>query len=222
MNTLHKCTMSLAAVLAVACANKDDDVAFERREITDAITASESLGVHFSDSVSGRLVKAAAPVQTDVGTLVADACTRTDSITTTEWRRHDLGDLPVTLLMPVAYARASRAHDDPPDSLAQTFRTNAGDEVTVMRRANAFDLVDVPELGKESSCLVDVEKIRVHVETGRRLPAGEIRTLSASYHLPTGGWLVLHGRAHDVSSQRDQLRVLREVRFNRMWQRPLS
>ena len=49
MSALRKCAASLAAVLAIACANKEDEVAFERREISDAITASESLGVHFAD-----------------------------------------------------------------------------------------------------------------------------------------------------------------------------
>lgn len=212
---------AIAAVATVAC-GEDKEAAFERGEIGDAINASESLTVHFTDSVHGRLPVADTTKPSDVGVLVADACARTDSISTVGWKRRELGELPVTMLLPSDYARVPRGRGEPPDSVIQIFRTPDGDELTVMRRADAFDLVDLPEGGKESTCLVDIEKMRVHVETGRQLPTGDIKTLSASYHLPTGGWFVVHGRAHDMTRQHEQLRILREVRFVRLWQRPLS
>jgi hypothetical protein len=222
VSVARRCATLVAATFVIACASNDEEVALERNEIGDAITAAESLTAHFADSVNGRLAKDTTAKNTAVGVLVADACSRTDSLSIDRWRTHDLGALPVTLRLPAEYEAVARRRGDQPDSMSQTFRTAAGDEIIAMRHSNALDLVDVPELGKETMCLVDVEKMRVHVETGRELPAQETKTLSASYHLPTGGWFVLHGRAHDVAAQLAQLRILREVRFKHFWSRPLS
>lgn len=178
-------------------------------DVARTVAVSESLMAVIDPPPPSPAAIAAAsakPPPMDSVATFAEACFGTNLIHAESWTRRDLGALPFSSLVPPGYTAQGS------ESNAQRFVAPDGSELSFTRRADRRDLVDVPELGMETECEATVGGIPVHIETGRKRPELATKTTSASYRLTGGGWLVFSATAPTVERQREQLRVVRELR----------
>jgi hypothetical protein len=226
---------AIALVAVAACGGSRRDA---ERELSLAEQVSEQLTSEFADSVTGgdrpaqtplpspqyaaaaadaaeRGVDLEAPVRAKPAESVA-ACPA-PSVDASDFRQMSIDPLPITMKAPANYAlkqRVTRVVGR--DTMSATVESGI-DRMWFARYTSDFAYHDEGEWNVTSHCDDMVAGMHVHFDAAVKRASQYRRGVSASYLLPTGAYLVVHGEFHDAQSQAAALYALRTVQFRSVW-----
>ena len=231
--------LSLAILASLGCGTSKREA---ERELAVASRVSEQLTSEFADSVTeanvpartfinapptalavedsieqGGVRQAVVATQTGLQRVNAVPACPAPAVDASDYHPMTLDPLPISITAPSHYTLRQRQTRVVGRDTITAIVESGGDHLWFSRYASDFPYHDMPEWIVVSHCDDMVSGMHVHFDSAIKRGSGYQRGVSASYHLPTGAYLVVHADFHDEQSERAALYVLRTVQFRSVW-----